>query len=99
MVVKKHSEKADQSALASGGSEHALLFGVAINWNSKMNFSLCANMLGFCSDSCICYHRHICNWYSTMGNLIQLKDLHSSSVGAKLKVVRQNFMGSSLKVL
>ena len=48
MVGKKHSGKADQSTLASGGSEYA---SVAISWGNKMNFSLCANMSGFCSDS------------------------------------------------
>ena len=54
MVSKKHSGKADQLTLASGGSEHALLFSVAISWSNKMNFSLCANMSGFCSDSHKC---------------------------------------------
>ena len=43
--------KADQSTLASGGSAHAQLFSVAISWGNKMNFSLSANMSGFCSDS------------------------------------------------
>ena len=51
MVSKRHSGKADQSTLASGGSKHAQLFSVAISWGNKMNFSLCVNMLGFCSDS------------------------------------------------
>ena len=51
MVSKKHSGKADQSTLASGRSEHAQLFSVTISWGNKTNFSLCANMLGFCSDS------------------------------------------------
>ena len=54
MVGKRHSGKADQSTLASGGSEHAQLFSVAISWGNKMDFSLCANMSGFCSDSHIC---------------------------------------------
>ena len=40
-----------ESTLASGGSEHAWLFRVAISWGNKMNFSLSANMSGFCSDS------------------------------------------------
>ena len=46
MVVKKHSGKADQSALASEGSEHAWLFSIAINCSNKMNFvfSWYANM-------------------------------------------------------
>ena len=44
-------QKADQSTLASGGSEHAKLFSVAISWGNKMNFSLSVNMSGFCSDS------------------------------------------------
>ena len=48
MVGKKHSGKADQSTLASGDSEHAY---VAISWGIKINFSLSANMSGFCSDS------------------------------------------------
>ena len=60
MVSKKHSGKAEQSTLASGGSEHVLLFSVAISWGNKMNFSLSANMSGFCSDShiyvCICIY-------------------------------------------
>ena len=53
MVGKKHSGKADQSTLASGGSENAWLlnFSVAISWDNKINFSLCVNMSGFCSDS------------------------------------------------
>ena len=51
MVSKKHSGKADQSTLASGGSAHAKLLSVAISWGNKMNFSLSANMSGFCSDS------------------------------------------------
>ena len=51
MVGKKHSGKADQSTLASGRNEHALLFSVAISWGNKMNFSLCAKMSAFCSDS------------------------------------------------
>ena len=51
MVGKKHSGKADQSTLASEGSEHAQLFSVAISLGNKMNFSLSANMSGFCSDS------------------------------------------------
>ena len=55
MVGKKHSWKANQSTLASGGSEHAYLFSVAISWGNEMNFSLSANMLGFCSDSHIYY--------------------------------------------
>ena len=46
-VGKKYSGKADQSILASGGSEHAWLFSVAMSWGNKMNFSLCANMLSF----------------------------------------------------
>ena len=32
------------------------LFSEAISWGNKMNFSLCANMLGFCSDSHILYN-------------------------------------------
>ena len=52
---KKHSGKVNQLTLAIGGSEHAWLFIVAINWGNKMSFSLYANMLGFCSDG------HICN--------------------------------------
>ena len=55
MVSKKHPGKADQSTLASGGSGHAQSFSVAISWGSKMNFSLCASMSGFCSNSHICY--------------------------------------------
>ena len=51
MVSKNHSVKADQSTLASGGSEHVKLFSVAISWGNKMNFSLYANMSVFCSDS------------------------------------------------
>ena len=54
MVDKKHSGKAGQLMLASGGSEHAQLFSVAKSWGNKKNFSLCANMSGFCSDSHIC---------------------------------------------
>ena len=50
-VGKKHSGKADQLTLASGGSEHAYLFSVAISWGNKMNLSLRAKMSGFCSDS------------------------------------------------
>ena len=51
MVGKKHSGKTDQSPLASGGSEHSKVFSVAISWDNKMNFNLCANMSDFCSDS------------------------------------------------
>ena len=40
MIGKRHSVKADQSTLASGDSEHAWLFSVAISWGNKMNFSL-----------------------------------------------------------
>ena len=46
-----HSGKADQYTSASGGSEHAQLFSVAISWGNKMNFRLSADMSGFCSDS------------------------------------------------
>ena len=51
MVRKMHSGEADQLILASGGSEHAYIvsFSVAISWGSKMDFSLHANMAGFCS--------------------------------------------------
>ena len=49
--LKQHSKKAYQSTLASGSSEHAWLFSVAISWGNKMNFRLCANMSVFCSDS------------------------------------------------
>ena len=59
MVGKKHSGKADLSTLASGGSPHAYLFSVAISWGNKMNFSLSANMLGFCSDSHIYIYIYI----------------------------------------
>ena len=52
---KKHSGKAEQSTLASGGSKHTELFSVAISWGNKMNFSLCASMSGFCSDSHMCH--------------------------------------------
>ena len=51
MLGKKHSGKADQLTSASGGSEHAKLFSVAISWGNKMNFSLYANMSGFCSQT------------------------------------------------
>ena len=51
MACKKHFRKADQSTLASGGSEHAWLFSVTISWGNKMNFSLCVNIPGFCLDS------------------------------------------------
>ena len=51
MVDKKHSGKAEQLTLARGGSEHTQLFSVAISWDNKMNFTLCADMSGFCSDS------------------------------------------------
>ena len=44
MVGKKLLGKVDQLTLASGGSEDAQLFSVAINWSNKMNFSLYANM-------------------------------------------------------
>ena len=30
---------------------HSYIFSVAISWGNKMNFSLSANMSGFCSDS------------------------------------------------
>ena len=50
MVGKRLSGEADQLILASGGSEHAQLFSVAISWGNKTNFSLCVNMLGFCSN-------------------------------------------------
>ena len=50
-LAKKHSGKADQSTLASGGSEHAWLFIVAISWGNNINFSLYVKMLSFCSDS------------------------------------------------
>ena len=51
MVGKMHSGKADQWILASGGSECAYLLSAAISWGNKMNFNLCANLSGFCSDS------------------------------------------------
>ena len=51
MVGKKHSGEADQLTLASVGSEHVQLFSEAISWGNKMNFTLYANMAGFCSDS------------------------------------------------
>ena len=52
MVSKKHSGKTDQLTIANGGSEHAQLFSiVGYSWGTKMNFSLCANMAGFCSES------------------------------------------------
>ena len=51
MVSKMHSGKADQWILASGGSECAYLLSAAISWGNKMNFNLCANLSGFCSDS------------------------------------------------
>ena len=46
-----HSGEADQLILASGGSEHAYIvsFSVAISQGSKMDFSLHANLAGFCS--------------------------------------------------
>ena len=50
-VCKKHSGKADQSTLPSGGSEYAQLFSVAISWGNKINFILYANMMGFSPDS------------------------------------------------
>ena len=37
--------------MANGRLLFLALFSVAISWGSKMTFSLCANMLGFCSDS------------------------------------------------
>ena len=37
MVREKHSGEADQLTLASGGSERAELFSVAISWGNKMN--------------------------------------------------------------
>ena len=64
MVDKKHSGKADQLTLATGGSEHAWLFSVAISWGTKLNFSLCTNMLGFCSDThIILYARKYCQCF------------------------------------
>ena len=53
MVGKKHSGKADQLTFASEGSEHAYLCtcSIAISSGKKMNFSLYANILDFCSDS------------------------------------------------
>ena len=59
MVRKKHSGEADQLILASGGSEHAQLFSIAISWDIKMSFSLYANMAGFCSGGHICSHAKI----------------------------------------
>ena len=50
MVGIEHSGKADQLLLASGGSDHAYIFSVAISWGNEMNFSLYANKAGFCSD-------------------------------------------------
>ena len=47
MVGKMHSGKADQSTLASGGSKHAVSY--KLQGGNKMDFSLCANMSGFCS--------------------------------------------------
>ena len=40
MVGKKPSGKADQLTLASGSSENAYLFSVAISLENKMNLSL-----------------------------------------------------------
>ena len=51
MVGKEHSGKVDQLTLTSGGSEHVVLFSVAISWCNEMNFALCVNMSGFCLDS------------------------------------------------
>ena len=47
MLGKKHSGEPDQLTLASGGSEHALLFSLAMSWGNKMNFGLYVNI---CSD-------------------------------------------------
>ena len=44
MASKNHPGEADQSTLASGGSEHPQLFSVTINWGKKINFSLCVNV-------------------------------------------------------
>ena len=68
MARKKHSGEADQLTLASGGSEHARLFSIAIEWGNKMNFSLFANMAGFCSDG------HI--YISTFNNNINVIYMH-----------------------
>ena len=48
---QNHYGKAEQLTLPSGSNEHANLFSVAISWGNKMNFSLYASMLSFCSDS------------------------------------------------
>ena len=50
MVYKKHSGKADQLILGSGGSYTVINFSVALSWGNKINFSLYVNMSGFCSD-------------------------------------------------
>ena len=63
MVSKKHSRKADQSTLASGGNEHAQLHSVAISWGNEMNFSLCRNMSGFCLDSQIMIYVQLLHLY------------------------------------
>ena len=55
MVSKKYFEKAYQLTSANKDGEHAQLISVAISWGDKINFSLCANMAGFCSDSYIYY--------------------------------------------
>ena len=47
MVGKKQSDKADQSTLASGGSEYAWLFSVAISWGNKMNFQFVCEHVEF----------------------------------------------------
>ena len=51
IIDKMHSGKADQLTLVRGGSEHAWLVQLCISWGNKMNFSVYANMLGFCSDN------------------------------------------------
>ena len=41
-------------ALASGGSEHAKLFSVAISWGNKMNFGLYVNITGLAQIATYC---------------------------------------------
>ena len=97
MVGKKHSGKVDQLTLASEGSEQVQLFSVAISWDDKMNFSLCANLAGFCSNSQISVPYHMHTWLSSaIYNYSSQLHLHYYNNTVATCVIRQNCIFSIL---
>ena len=87
MVGKKHSGKADQPTLASGGIEYVQLFSVAIyklgHWGNKMGFSLCrvfaqteAQTVTNCQQ--FTYTSYYAAQYLLNGNLSHLQQAHEN---------------------